>query len=128
MMVPPDDGLRNVALHEAAHAVVDAVLTPPLFYQEVVLSASGGNTGYSIAAANRVRGASYDYSLPEHQQEAKRDILVLMAGPAASKRLDPDRDRRVDESDYERGGSRESAIGGGIPPKHNLRGGSRARG
>jgi hypothetical protein len=95
-----DAEILSRAIHEAAHVVVGAVLIPPVVYSEVSLTPTDGNTAYSVTRKLRIRSAEWDCSLPEHQRMAREEILVSLAGPSPSKRIDPPRRRRKDEADY----------------------------
>jgi hypothetical protein len=96
----PDIRLWHRAIHEAAHAVMDALQPRPVYYSEICLRATDGNTAFGIRASSRVKGGHFIYSMGDHQDAALQEILVALSGPAASVRIDPKRSRRLDESDY----------------------------
>jgi hypothetical protein len=80
------------AIHEAAHVVAGALETPPYLYRLVVLRALRPNTGFSFAHRARQR---------DDPADTERDLLLTLAGPAASHRYDPNRSPQQDVTDYE---------------------------
>ena len=98
--MPDDNVIRRRAIHEAAHVVADALQATPVYYTRVILCARDGNAAVSIASGSRVSGG-YDYTLLAHRDAATQAILVLLAGPSASARIERSRPRRVDVTDYQ---------------------------
>jgi hypothetical protein len=81
-----------VAIHEVAHLVAGAQETPPFLFKVANLRPAPPNVAYLVPEKGRLKG---------DRAAAEADLLLTLAGPAASHRHDPQRAPEADISDYD---------------------------